>query len=140
MAYRSTACAWFHLPVARIFSAVNSLQLLPLLPSQSASRSNFFFVILFSDLWVKTAWIGRCSYISCSLSECDLFFRFGGGPPLRNVQSPIFRNPTEDPAIRFAFLSNPSDVLSISRCSCRLVPESFIPILHSGPFHSLFSY
>jgi hypothetical protein len=33
-----------------------------------------------------------------------------------------------------AFLSIRSDVLSILRCSYRVVPGSFIPILHSGPF------
>jgi hypothetical protein len=37
-----------------------------------------------------------------------------------------------------AFLSIPSDVLLILRHSCCLMPGSFIPILHSGPFHRFF--
>jgi hypothetical protein len=89
-------------------------------------------------------------------NNASRFFRFEGGRPLHNVrslysrsgglrslhtlQSVTFRNPLNIPGALLtnsspkAFLAILSDVLSILRRSCRLVPGSFIPILHSGPF------
>jgi hypothetical protein len=107
------------------------------------------------------SWSGQSFHISGSSytnTACRFLFRFGGGwplhsaqslifcsrgvRPLHNVQFLIFCNLLDIPVARFtnsspkAFRSNPSDV----QCSCRLLPESFIAILHSGPFHSLFSF
>jgi hypothetical protein len=133
--------------VARIFSAVTSPQQFPLLPSHGARRPSLS-IILFFFLSVGQNYLDWpvLLHFLLSLSEFEIFLSFGGRRPLHNAQSPIFRIPTEDPSIRFsisspkAFLSNPYDVLSNSRCNCRLVPGSFIPVLHSGPFHSHFSY
>jgi hypothetical protein len=49
-------------------------------------------------------------------------FPFRRGRPLHNVQSPILRNPTEDPTIRFLIL----------RCSGFIKPWILTPFLHSG--------
>lgn len=112
----------------------------------------------------KTIPSGQCSPISSSSyakAESMVFFCFGGGEPLHNVhfifshsrvgqplpsvQSLTFHSLLDILAACFtnsnlkAVLLNPSDVLSIVRCSCHLVPGSFIPILHSGPFESLFT-
>jgi hypothetical protein len=68
-----------------------------------------------------------------------LFSRSRGVRPLHKVQYLTFRNPLDIPAAGLtnsspkAFLSNTSDVLSILRCSYRLVPGSIIQILLSGP-------
>jgi hypothetical protein len=62
-------------------------------------------------------------------------FFFGGGRHLRKAQSLILCIPLEIPNARFtnsspkAFLSSSSDVLSILRRSCHLVPELFTPSL-----------
>jgi hypothetical protein len=86
----------------------------------------------------------------------DLFFRFGGGLPLHKVHFLTLRNPLDVPTTCSAIfpLKSSSDFFSILRHSCRLVPESFIPILprscclrprflkpflHSGPLKRLFS-
>jgi hypothetical protein len=82
-----------------------------------------------------------------------------GGRPLHKVQFLIFCSPLDILVARFtnsspkAFLLNSSDVLSILRGRCRLVPGFFlhllprsscpgpwshIPLLHSGPFQRLF--
>jgi hypothetical protein len=75
---------------------------------------------------------GRCLNITSSLSTRRSFFRFARGRPLRKVQFLIFRNPLDLPVACFrntsprAFLANFSDILSILRRSCRLVPGFFI--------------
>jgi hypothetical protein len=84
--------------------------------------------------------------------------RSRGRRSLHTVQSVTFRNPLNIPRALFtnssqkAFLSILSDVPSISRHTCRLVsgffililpcsccprPQSLMPLLHSGSFHSL---
>jgi hypothetical protein len=56
---------------------------------------------------------------------------------LENVQSLIFRSPVEGPTIRFSifssvvFLTILPVVPSLLTRSCRLAPQSFIPLLHS---------
>jgi hypothetical protein len=80
---------------------------------------------------------GQCSYISSSYSVCSLFFRFWGGWHIHNVQSLIFRIPTEGSALRFtisstrAFLKILPDILSLPRRSCPFKSRSLIPLLHS---------
>jgi hypothetical protein len=51
------------------------------------------------------SWSCRRFYISSSCSVSRLFFRFGGGRLLHNVQSIILRNPLEVPTIRFAIFT-----------------------------------
>jgi hypothetical protein len=97
---------------------------------------------------------GRCFYIPGSRSTHRFFFPFGGGRLLHNIQSIILCNLL---GVQFAhfmnsFLSSSSDVLSLLRRSCHLVPELFIRsmprscclrprslmlLLHSGPFQHL---
>jgi hypothetical protein len=120
---------------------------------------------LFSNGGDKTIPSGRCSHISGSYSVSDLFFRFGGGRPLHNVQSLILRNPLEVSTICFAiftlkisykvFLSVPplprcdrcpelhppmlfAVVPSFLRYSGRLPPRSFIPLLPSWRVRYIF--
>jgi hypothetical protein len=106
-------------------------------------------VFFFSNGGGKTIPSGRCSHIAGSFyakATNRFFFCFRGGRPLHNVHSLIFRNLLDLLAPCFtnsspkAFLSNPSDFLPILRHSCRLVPGSFIHILHSRPFQHFFSY
>jgi hypothetical protein len=64
----------------------------------------------------ETIQSGWCSHISGSFYAniaSRFFFRFGGGRPLHNVQSLIFRNSTVDLAIRFA-ISRPVVFLKVS--------------------------
>jgi hypothetical protein len=74
-----------------------------------------------------------------------LFFRFGGGRPLHNVQSLTSCSRVDDPTIHFSisgsavFLKLLPDALSYLTCSCRLAPRFLMPLLHSGPFYRLLS-
>jgi hypothetical protein len=68
------------------------------------------------------------SYISGSYFVCSLFLRFGGGQPLHNVPSLVFRNPLEIPATSFT-ISSPKicltvllNALLLPRCSCCFMP------------------
>jgi hypothetical protein len=70
---------------------------------------------------------------------CAISFYISEGTDPSTVSNPwFFCNPTEESGVHFAisspkaFLSNLLDVLSILRCSCHLVPGSFIPFLHSS--------
>jgi hypothetical protein len=82
---------------------------------------------------------GQCSYINGSYFVISrLFFRFGEGSPYHNVRTFIFRSLIENSTARSAtcspvicpsFLQN---ALWPPRRSCRLAPQSFILLLHSG--------
>jgi hypothetical protein len=89
----------------------------------------------------KTSERGRCSYISSSYSVRSPFFRFGGGRPLHDASTPIFRISTEDPAanltttsakvclgasLTFLFMN----VFFFPRCSCCFGLRFLMPLLH----------
>jgi hypothetical protein len=86
-----------------------------------------------------------CSYIPGSYSVCSLFFPSGGGRPLHNVLTFIFRILTEDPTVRFTifspmfFLKFMPDVLSLPGCSCCLKSQFLVPLLRLCLARHLFS-
>jgi hypothetical protein len=138
----------------------------PVDPDVSPSSKVFFLSLCLSlslpfNSGAHNSWSGRCPHLSGSSyanAASRFFFRFGGD---RHSILLIFCNPLDIPAARFtnsspkASMSNPSDILSILRCNCRLIsgffisllprsccfrPRSLMPLLHSGPFQRLSSY
>jgi hypothetical protein len=81
---------------------------------------------------------GQCSYISGSYFVCSLFFRFGGGRLLHNVQSINFRSLIEVRTICFAtssstlYLKVLLSVLLLLRYNRSFRPWFLMPLLHSG--------
>jgi hypothetical protein len=104
----------------------------PLSPG-SHHHPKVFLVFLFPTVG-PNSWRGRCpTYPVLRLTLLvGFFYHFGGDRPLHKAQLLIFSNPLDIPVARFtnsspkAFLSNCSDVLSMLRRSCRLVPGFFI--------------
>jgi hypothetical protein len=151
-------------------TATAAPSLRPLVPSSSLIRCQPVQVCYhhhsFSLSAGKRFESGQCSSVSGSYSVCSLFFHFGGGQPLHNVQSLIFCSLMEVLTVFFAnsnlwvcplasynvsllprhgshLLLHPlmllPVILSFLRCSCHLALRFLMPLLHSGLFHRLFS-
>jgi hypothetical protein len=71
----------------------------------------------------SAAIMGHTPYIS---GPCSLFFRFGGGRPLHNVQTFIFRMLMQNSTARFA-ISSP-----ITKRSCSFKSRPLMLLLHSA--------
>jgi hypothetical protein len=82
---------------------------------------------------------GQCFYISGSYSVCRPSFRLGGGRPLHNVLTFIFRTLMEVPTVCFAYcLEVLLSVLLLPRCNRFLGPGSLCYCCILGP--SVVSY
>jgi hypothetical protein len=86
----------------------------------------------------KSSRTDQCSYGYGSSAVSSLFFCFGGASPLHNVLMPIFHSLIENSTTHFT-TSSPIicprallNALWLPGHSCRLVPQSFSPLLHFG--------
>jgi hypothetical protein len=128
-------------------SALAAPSLKPLIPSSSHVGCQSVHVYqhhLPPPGAAKSSKSGECSYIYSSYSVCHLFFCFGGGRPLHNVQLLIFHNLMEVWTVCFAisssmvFLKILPNVLSFLRHSCSFNSQSLILLMHSGCAKHLF--